>query len=317
MTLYRYRITPNSAFGTPMRSDTLYGHLLWAVAERQGEQQVQTMLAAFASSKPPFRLSSALPQGMLPAPVLPPLPRRIFQEQFGREGGEKLFEYLSTFKRFRKCIFVSCTVWQRVKDCLSQKVLFREYLNEPAAFSGTFGINHDQSHNSIDRATGKVLDEGGLHFTHGSFFNHNQALDLYVETDNPDNFEKLFGWVSETGFGADRTSGRGAFSFERNSSFVAEELVGSGEWRMTLSVTSCSDPRAVKGHYKVFVKHGRAWSGHGETSPFKKPFMAFAEGSVFSSLPEMGYVLRNIHPNEKIAQVVVPLTLPFHLEVES
>ena len=40
MPLYRYSIEPLSAFGTPLRSDTLYGHLLWAAAQSRCPSRV-------------------------------------------------------------------------------------------------------------------------------------------------------------------------------------------------------------------------------------------------------------------------------------
>lgn len=62
------------------------------------------------------------------------------------------------------------------------------------------------------------------------------------------------------------------------------------------------------------VKHGRAWNGFGERNPFKKPFFAFAEGSLFSGMPDSGYLLRNIHSDPRIVQVGWPLTIPVTLE---
>jgi CRISPR/Cas system CSM-associated protein Csm4 (group 5 of RAMP superfamily) len=68
------------------------------------------------------------------------------------------------------------------------------------------------------------------------------------------------------------------------------------------------------GIWTPFVKHGRAWSGFGEKNPFKKPFLAFAEGSLFSRMPKKGYVLRNIHSDPKLVQIGWPLTIPVTLE---
>ena len=52
MAMYRYRIIPRSGFATPIRSDTLYGHLLWAAAMLEGESRVNALIEAFVDGGP-------------------------------------------------------------------------------------------------------------------------------------------------------------------------------------------------------------------------------------------------------------------------
>ena len=51
MTLYHYRCRPEAAFGTPLRSDTLYGHLLWAQAQMEGAESVEELIASLGKLK--------------------------------------------------------------------------------------------------------------------------------------------------------------------------------------------------------------------------------------------------------------------------
>lgn len=317
MALYRYQITPLSAFATPMRSDTLYGHLLWVAAQRHGEQRVSELIEAFAEEQPPFVLSSALPSGRLPLPPLPGISRQAFKEQFARQG--QLCERLQDFKAFRKLSWWPLEQWLRLKNHLSQAALFSEWLAGPKQTDKPSAetpeqIQDTQPHVVIARDSGSVLSQGGLFFSAATWYRAGATLDLYVESERIELFEELFHDLSLTGFGADRSTGKGHFSFRRDERFDATPFGGSGSHRLSLSVCAAEALNEFEGYWAPFVKHGRAWSGFGEKNPFKKPFLAFAEGSLFSRMPQRGYVLRNIHSDPRIVQIGRPLTIPVTLE---
>ncbi|MDT8405449.1 type III-A CRISPR-associated RAMP protein Csm4 [Sulfuriflexus sp.] len=316
MALYRYHLTPLSAFATPLRSDTLYGQLLWAAAMLHGESRVTEMIDAFAGEEPPFVLSSALPAGQFPLPPLPGISRRRFKEQFANQGN--LFASLGQYKLFRKQIFWTCDQWRQRQGCLDQESLFIEWLAAQSDKRRTTAspepVSEVQPHVTIDRQTGSVLNQGGLFFTQSNWYPPGVALDLYVETQQVDHFEELFHHLSATGFGADSSTGKGHFRFERDSNFDAGPFAMQGSHRLSLSVCANPDMREFAGNWTPFVKHGRAWSGFGERNPFKKPFFAFAEGSLFSTMPRSGYLLRNIHSDPKLVQIGWPLTIPVTLE---
>jgi CRISPR-associated protein Csm4 len=316
MALYRYHITPLSAFATPMRSDTLYGHLLWAAAMLYGEQRVTAMIAAFAGEEPPFVLSSALPSGRLPLPPLPGIPRQRFKEQFAQQ--EQLCEMLKRFKAFRKQPCWDIDQWQRLQGKLSQEALFAEWLSAKTPRTGAGDepeqVHQTQPHVTIDRQSGSVLEQGGLFFSSATWYRPGAVLDLYVESRQIDLFEELFGHLAAIGFGADRSTGKGHFCFKRDESFDPVPFGANGSHHLSLSVCVATDMSSFAGYWTPFVKHGRAWSGFSEKNPFKKPFFAFSEGSLFSRMPQGGYLLRNIHSDPKLVQIGWPLTIPVTLE---
>ncbi len=331
MPLYRYTIMPRGAFGTPMRSDTLHGQLLCAAAELGGDEAVTRLIAAFDSDSPPFVCSSALPAGMLPMPCLPPIARSDFLAQFGSRDelfcGDKALA-LKAYKKFRKIGQVPIGIWTELRAGLSQAGLFRRWLQERSQDSGAFRpkpapaesawrVNHVEAHNSIDRATGSVLQEGGLFLSDATFYGSGASLHLYVRTENPEEFERLFGHVAATGFGRDASTGKGWFDFARDRSFTPGELDGDGTHSMSLSVLSAMNLAEASGWYRVFAKSGRAGGALGQSNPFKKTFLAMEEGSVFRSLPAGGYVLRGLHPDPRIVQVTHPLCIAFSLAEEA
>ena len=320
MAMHRYRITPRSGFATPLRSDTLYGHLLWAAAMREGKAYVAEMIDAFAAGAPPFVLSSAFPAGQLPMPPLPGIKRENFKEQFAGKGN--FFEQLQRYKTFRKNGYWPLQLWQTLQGKISQEALFSAWMVEAAVqdrpkrkrIVAESVATVYRPHVSIDRLNGCVLNQGGLFFTKGLWYRPGMELDLYVNTDDVDTFEILFRQLEEVGYGADCSSGMGQFSFYRDNEFDPLNFDIPGTHRLSLSVCTASDLSEFKGYWIPMVKHGRAWSGFGETNPFKKPFFAFAEGSLFRKMPHQGYLLRNIHSDSKIVQIGWPLTIPVTLE---
>lgn len=313
MALFRYRITPRSAFATPLRSDTLYGHLLWVAAEWEGAAAVQELIAGFAGNKPSFRLSSASPTGCLPMPVLPGIPRDRFTALFGKNGD--LITVLGQYKQYRKKRWLPLDTFIAYQHRLSHENLFAEWCQRGSDQNrSAFSVQDHQPHNSIDRRTGKVMEEDGLHFAPTTCYADGARLDLYVETDHLEQFENLFERLSREGYGADRTIGKGQFDFERDEAFDPGSLTETGSHQLCLSLCSAANQEAFEGFWVPVVKHGRTWSGHGERNPFKKPFLAYGEGSVFEGLPEGGYLLRDIHSNPEIVQVTWPVTIPVTLE---
>lgn len=314
MPLYRYLIKPLSAFATPLRSDTLYGHLLWRAAERFGADRVQQLIAAFSADQPPFKISSAFPHGCLPMPCLPPIARNRFRQIFAPEGGKALTEMLQKYKQFRKLTHIQAD--SLLSTGVNQEQLFRYWLKDPEAVASpdNWYRSAHQPHNSIDRSSGRVLTQGGLHFGQATWYASGTILDLYVETDQQALFEELFRDLQCSGYGADSSTGKGQFSFTLDPEFDAASWATDGNAHLLLSLSAADNMETLSGHWQTEIKRGRTWSGFGETNPFKKPFLAVKEGAVLTVMPESGYVLRNIHSNQDVVQVLWPLTLPLHVE---
>lgn len=71
MKAYRLNITPRSPLGSPLQTDTLFGHLCWALRYTQGEPRLRDFLHAFDDIPPPLVLSNGFPEDFLPRPVFP------------------------------------------------------------------------------------------------------------------------------------------------------------------------------------------------------------------------------------------------------
>jgi len=312
MQVYRYKIKPLSAFVTPMRSDTLYGQLLCAVAELDGESGVEELIRQFKEKRPPFILSSAFAAGTLPMPVLAGIKRA----QFNKLAQGNIFNLLSAHKEFRKRGHLDVADWITVSGQLSSLKLFQYYQNKTGMAAAAHGTTARTMHNTIDRNTNRVV-EGGLYSEEATYFSPGFSYDLYVQTADQRGFERLFRHVATTGFGGDASSGKGQFTFTVDKTFDDAMFHQQGNANMVLSVCMAEETGQFAGTWALFTKLGKVWNGFGETNPFKKPFIAFSEGSVFTAMPDSSYVVSNIHSNPDYVQIGLPLTLPLTLEEDA
>lgn len=70
---YKITIKLKSSVITPFHSDTLWGHICWALRYTQGEKELLDFIECYYSGEPPFVISNAFPKGYLPFPVLEPM----------------------------------------------------------------------------------------------------------------------------------------------------------------------------------------------------------------------------------------------------
>ena len=68
MQLYKVSIKLKSAFVTPLKGDTIWGHIVWGIANHDGEQAVEKFLAEEKSATPSLIVSSAFPKGTICKP---------------------------------------------------------------------------------------------------------------------------------------------------------------------------------------------------------------------------------------------------------
>ena len=71
MQAYLLTLSPETAFGTPLVGDTLFGQICWGIAEQYGETRLEACLQGYTADHPFLVVSDAFPQNHLPLPTLP------------------------------------------------------------------------------------------------------------------------------------------------------------------------------------------------------------------------------------------------------
>lgn len=313
MALYKYRLYPLSPFVSPVQSDTLAGHLLCAAGEIYGVKKITELIDLFKQENPPFSVSSGFPADCLPMPFLPGLTRQKVTEMLGPNQDNDLSGFLVNLKSFKKKNWLSLNAFQRLRDKFSLESLFVDWMSNGNDYPEIYQSSSFQTHNSIDRRTDTVM-EGGLYFSPITAFGPDFGFDIYVENHEQDLFETCLDHISRSGYGADSSTGKGSFSWERINDFDSDLFSGEGSHKLLLSHCAAMDMSGFYGYYRLMTRYGKVWSGFGESNPFKKPFALFRPGSIFSGMPKQGYVLENIHSNPDIVQITHPLCVAVNLE---
>jgi CRISPR-associated protein Csm4 len=318
MARYELHIKPVSPFQTALQSDTIFGHICWAVRYLWGEAILEEFLSAYTKKYAPLVLSSGIPKGYVPMPILPPLTineeEMLFERyyvkrsrlEFGKElKGLKKINYipLNTFKSFQ----AKLSYFNLYEAIISRNVL-------PEFIGKEFQKDVEVWHNGINRLSGKVIT-GRLFAKTDTFFAREAEYVVFLADGyfGKERVEKIFEFVSRGGYGADKSSGKGLFSFELEQAWCLPETQNPNGF-MTLSNYSPAKGDFTDGYYRLLTKFGKL-GGHWASgnNPFKRPITFCAPGSFFQTdtiKPFYGGLIPKVHrTNEKIVQYACALPL--------
>ncbi len=309
---YKIKWTLRSALETLLHSDTIFGHLCWAVSYEFGEKRLQEFLEAM--EKPALLLSSAFPQGTLPVPdMVPPydpLPDDLAGALLKRR----------TMKSAKDLRFLPLEQWHaRQGDYVHAKVI--EQTDAIMAQLNELCRKMEQEmvmHNSINRITGTTVRDAASLYSEPAWFAENDTVfDSYLQTDyfTQAELEQLFGFVANSGFGRNKHTGRGRFDIQLMDCDL-KEIADPNAWLLLSNMVPAPDDPLHAG-YRGFIKYGKLGGSYAsaQRSPYKKPLFLFEPGSVFwGTKPPIGSLVRNIHPDDPaICQHAYAMCVGFHV----
>ena len=266
MKLYRFTLTPQSAMGTPLVGDTLFGQLCWAVRNRFGEARLTALLEGYTEQRPFMVVSDAFPQNFLP---LPTLPSKFWQTKTETDR-----------KSLKKA------QWVNIEDAKKSAVKFWQEcaLQANVKFEKE---RQDQFHNTIDRQT-NTTGEGQFapYSTELTWFGTAQKFDLYIVLDEErfslEELQQVLNDVGSFGFGRDTSIGLGKFqcinpqvvNFLQQNANCYLTLANCAPQNLSLNKEYC--------YYQITTRFGR----HGDiqalsSNPFKKPIILAKPAAIF------------------------------------
>jgi CRISPR-associated protein Csm4 len=296
--LYEIVIRPLSAFGTPLKGDTLFGQLCWQVAQNPSlvDGGLEAALSCY-NERPFIVLSSAWPRltgqkaelAIRYAFKRPDIP---MSELFpGMEHQER-----KDFKRKKWLLS-----WQGLAlDVGSQKNFFNDTeisaqfpIDGPAktrqafAIDGSADILHKQqcSRNTINRLTGTTGKAPFAPYSvNALFFRPGIELAVFALVDKQmtsiDNVVKAFENIGRFGFGKDASLGMGRFAVAATHELPLPDCSGASA---CYTLSPCVPSKGVYSRvcFEPFVRFGR----HGDVAalsgkPFKNPVVMADEGAV-------------------------------------
>ncbi len=298
MKTYKLTIRPLSSFRTPLQSDTIFGHLLWALRYTQGEAELLEFLGRYRTGEPPPLLVSAgFPSGCLPVPVLKPKKKKNEQDaekQDNRSPADKVVEEM-LHKALEDDRYLPLEQWQEIAGKLSVDALkaARQEAGEQLRQLRKTERKHHVTRTSVDRITGSAR-EGRLFVSEETFYGPERlgaplpTFDVWHKLDDGDDqllgqVTKWWRWVERNGFGRRKSAGHGVFRIEGDGLTEARaELpqVANPNGFVTLSawVPRPGDPTDVT--YRTRVKRGKLAETLALPSPWKKPLLMLEPGAV-------------------------------------
>lgn len=320
MKIYRIIIRPTTAFGTPLKGDTIFGHFCWQAEEEDLliggldkwiECYDTTPFAVFSSAWPIVRHNNSW---------LYAFPRPPWHLSDQKKSRKERIQQNKKIKK-QKWLMVDSSLNitakgnnQKTKSDAELFDLFVEgrgqeqnaYFRHLEPSKRKTCLPTIQAHNSINRLTMTTGTGEFAPFSHDNFlFPPGFSLAVFVAADESalsmENLRKGFKHIGSWGFGRDSATGLGRFSVES---------VEEHDWPIAEKSAACytlgpcvpqkngfSSCHATP--FTRFGRHGRNLAVSGK--PFKTPIVMADEGAVLRpenpdifKLPYLGTAVKNI-----------------------
>ncbi|MCP2041866.1 CRISPR-associated protein Csm4 [Neisseria sp. HSC-16F19] len=273
MHAYQLTLRPETAFGTPLVGDTLFGHICWGIAEHYGSDTLAQCLQGYTGGQPFLVVGDAAPAGHLPLPQLP-----------GRY-------WLNPGHTDRKQLKKRHWLPESVLHLPSRQ--WQQHARSDDEVQARLIVRHSQPHNSLNRQT-HTTGSGGQFAPHQSeqIWYAPGSWQIYMLLDeNRLSLERLhtvLQHIGLCGYGRDAGTGLGKFSllalaptdlFERHAQ-------GNAVWTLAPSCPQGLGYAARHSYYQTqtrFGRHGNLAARSGR--PFKQPILMAQSGAVFSGTP--------------------------------
>ncbi len=293
-------LQPQSAFGSQLKGDTLFGQLCWAIRHECGGEVLSQLLADYTNSQPFAVVSDAFPKGFLPKPTLP----------------DRFFDAVPSENRkeARK------KIWFPLDDL--SKLPLNQWLQTNVTDSVAYGCHQDeeeqdkqrpclsrtpQMHNQINRQTGTTGADGFAPYTTSqTWYPAETELTVYVVLDenqcSAEYLIDLFSQIGSFGFGRDASIGLGKFDVTDMQPFTFPTIENANAaWALAPVAPQGLGFNADRSFYEPFTRFGK----HGDLGaisgrPFKTPLLLAQTGAVFT--PKSANTLETALKNGFIGQ---------------
>ncbi|TXL82056.1 hypothetical protein FHP25_03055 [Vineibacter terrae] len=295
--LYRVRLRLRAPLGTPLTSGTLFGHLCWAVLEREGDARLQRFLED--QNETPWVVSDGFPAGLLPRPLLSPALRTPMPTGASPSA---VADAAAARKSQARRPWVKVEDFQAIRNGLNENALVPRLAIEPSSSSLA---DVRVAHNRIDRRTGTTPKEGGLFFVGEDWRFADEAdgglRDVYVRTPaSADAVRNLFQSVGEMGYGRDATWGRGRFDVADVRRDAMLDSPTGNRW-LSLSHGVITDGMRSP-RYRLVTHFGKIGEGMARRGrrPWKRPILLARPGATFAAEGDepFGILLRDVHEED-------------------
>lgn len=271
----RITLSIETAFGTPLVGDTLFGQFCWSYHENFGNEALTERLAHYTENQPFLVISDAFPTAYLPLPTLP-----SYCWSASTDADRKILKKKTwiSAELVEKTAFIN---WQ--SNAISDAEL--------SASKTPFTLTAEQQHNTISRTTNTTGTGQFAPYSQSNiWYQQQQALDIYLIYDEAQidkaSIEKLLSQVGQFGYGRDASIGLGKFSIISSieAAFPAQAQANACYTLARTAPQGLANIDVENSYYKYKTRFGRLGANHSTqgTPPFKKPLMLAETGAVYT-----------------------------------
>lgn len=298
MVTLRASIELQTAFGTPLAGDTLFGQLCWAAREQLGGEALGKLLQGYTEGQPWLVVSDGFPSGYLPKPGIPHSIATLDEDgkdQAGQRKTEKSKRWLPLDK-----------TGLPLKEWMAQARTDKDAFGEKP-------LEAPQPHNTINRFTSTTGNDEFAPYTQPqTFYLHNQKIDLYLMLDEArltqDQLSQLLHAIGSHGYGRDASIGLGKFTL---SEIQPITIPHHPQPTAYLTLAPCAPQgQGMDGEnsfWRVITRFGRHGNRHGiSEKPFKNPVLLAATGAVFVPLDtysERAFIGQGLGGEDKLSKI--------------
>ncbi len=332
MTTYKIQFKLKSSIRTPFQSDTIFGHLCWAMRYLEGEDRLREWLNNYQTS--PTLISNAFPDGKFPRPILPPLPIQKLGKLKGFSTNPVDIKTAIILKKMKKILFVNEEWVINNQASFSMEnlssLLFdmaKQMVEEARSQKHKTVKDVAITHNTYDRLNGRVLGGSLYDWVETFYIQPNgdpQTFWFLVKTDtlNKNEIENLLEFISLSGFGADKSIGKGQIEITDIKNQTFPECPNANAF-ISLSNFIPAKPEDLNGYYKPLTKYGKL-GGEWATGrvPFKKPVVMLQAGAVivdanYAKTKQYGRLQTDIHRQKEVVHYGYAFPFPICLKEEN
>lgn len=319
MRTYEITIKPKSGFGTPLKGDTIFGHICWQAAydESLFGKTIDQLLRDY-NNNPFIVVSSAffkIGEGNNVHRIFKRPDMSLFKV-FNFKGTDKM-EVINKRKILKSKKWLALDFEQKIENFkklnyFSEEEVVTDYFKngQKSKNRHSFLLINDfaQPHNTINRLTNTTGEGRFVPFSSEQMvFNIDVMLAIYVgirEDIAISQIKTAFQRIGEVGFGKDASTGLGKFDIVSTDEFNLFEI-GSPNPNACYTLSPCIPEKGVFSeiYFTPFTRFGR----HGDVlakskNPFKNPVLMADEGAVFIC-KNMNEILRKPYIGKAITGV--------------
>ena len=307
----RLVIEPQSAFATPLRGDTLFGHLCWALRDGLDEGRLRELLQGYTEDRPFAVVSDPFPEQCWPRPAVPPAVFGSLDPRKRKAAAKRAWLRHQDFTRpigeWLRCMVEDPGVADdagrsgpphaRDRDRTRGSSRFGhapEVETEPTD-TRRVALVHKETRlrNSIDRRTGTTSDEGFAPYgVPQHWYRPGMRLDCHLVFDpgriDAGTLREAMAAIGRFGYGRDATVGLGRFAVENGESTDLSSLPIAQDSPTSWLTLAPMTPQGLPWNpkrcwYRPFTRFGR----HGNAAvhsgnPFKAPVLLADTGAVLT-----------------------------------